>query len=237
MTRELAIETLSKDFLLNVDMLECIRRDSAELMVVSNKGVLLCDKISGAYMMSTEDMKIAEIMISKIPKDVEMIVGHQEVYYDLLMKKFKCREKMVCHQTLYNKGKLLKIPTCSAEITILTEEHIRIIMENYSGADLASEEYIKERIATKTMFGAFIDSKLCGFIGTHEEGSMGILEVLPAFRGLGIATVLQAVATNDALINNRYPYGQVKIGNEPSMNLQRKLGFEISANTIYWLFK
>ena len=85
------------------------------------------------------------------------------------------------------------------------------------------------------MLGAFIDKKLVGFIGTHEEGSIGILEVLPQYRKRGIGEMLQKYATNLALSQDRIPYGQVKVNNENSIKLQKKLGFEISNDTVSWL--
>ena len=88
------------------------------------------------------------------------------------------------------------------------------------------------------MFGAFINNDdLCGFIGTHTEGSMGMLEVLPKYRGKGIGAALQIAATNNALANKRYPYGQVVEDNIASAALQKRLGFELSKNKVYWLMK
>ncbi len=237
MEREIAIEVLSKDFLLNVDMLEIIRRGSGEIIFASANGVLIKDKISGIYMMSAKGMETAEIIISKIPDTMVMIVGHEYTYHHLLTERFNFKDEMVCHNVVYTKKQPLKIPECRAEIRLLTEEYTKQVVESYSSLDLSDEDYIKDRINSKTMFGAFVNDKLCGFIGSHEEGSIGILEVLPEYRGLGIGAVLQATATNDALKNNRYAYGQVKEGNVASINLQKKLGFHISKEKVYWLFR
>ena len=43
-------------------------------------------------------------------------------------------------------------------------------------------DYVAERLAAGAMTGAFLDGVLAGFIGIHEEGSIGMLEVLPAYR-------------------------------------------------------
>ena len=64
-----------------------------------------------------------------------------------------------------------------------------------------------------------------------------MLEVLSNYRGKGIGAMLQIVATNDALSNKRYPYGQVVETNSASIALQKKLGFELSKNKVYWLIK
>ena len=35
-------------------------------------------------------------------------------------------------------------------------------------------------------FGAFVDGQLAGFVGEHSEGSMGMLEIFPAYRRRGL---------------------------------------------------
>ena len=87
------------------------------------------------------------------------------------------------------------------------------------------------------MYGAFLGNRLAGFIGTHEEGSIGMLEVIPEFRGKGIGSELERYAINSAIAKGRYPYCQVKEDNEISMKLQKSLGMEISKTKVYWLFK
>ena len=74
-------------------------------------------------------------------------------------------------------------------------------------------EYIRDRINTNTMLGAFIDENLVGFIGTHEEGSIGILEenYLPYYRNRGIGECLQKYATNLALSQDRIPYDKLRL--------------------------
>lgn len=76
----------------------------------------------------------------------------------------------------------------------LDDIYSEYVYNNYSSKDTVDVDYIKNRIKTNTMLGAFIDKKLVGFIGTHEEGSIGILEVLPQYRKRGIGEMLQKCA-------------------------------------------
>ena len=86
------------------------------------------------------------------------------------------------------------------------------------------------------MTGAFLDGVLAGFIGIHEEGSIGMLEVLPAYRRRGLGYALEAGAIRRALKEGTIPYCQVIEGNTASMELQKKLGLEFSDGFVYWLF-
>lgn len=232
-----AVKLLSQNILLNVDMLQCIKRGSAEIMLVSDRGVLLYDNISNAYMMNAKDIELAREMISQIPKDAALVVSHQEEYYDLLMDKFTFKDKMICHNSVYTRNALMEVPEDTPEIRPLTKDYIGFIMENYSKKDLCNFDYIGGRIEAGVLYGAFIDGKLCGFIGSHEEGSIGMLEVLPQFRRRKIATHLIGRAVNEMLKKGLYAYGQIVEGNEPSIILQKGLGFEISREKICWFFK
>jgi len=237
MPNNIAIKTLSKDFLLNVDMLECMRRGSAEILFASDEAVLLIDIPSQIYMISTQNAEISTTLVNRLPDNISIIAAHDKFSYDLLTKRFNFNETMICHNTVYTKKFPMQTQGSILEIKLLTQEHKDIIIRNYSKIKTVDSVYIENRLKANVMFGAFIDNDLCGFIGSHEEGSIGMLEVLPKYRGKGIGAALQIAATNDALYNQRYPYGQVVETNSASTALQKKLGFELSKNKVYWLIK
>ncbi len=66
MQNDVSIEMLSKDKLLHIDMLECIKRGSAEILFSSDEVVLLIDIPSQIYMISSCNSKIAEDLISTV---------------------------------------------------------------------------------------------------------------------------------------------------------------------------
>ena len=237
MLNNIAIKMLSKNHLLNIDMLECIRRGSAEILFASEEGVLLIDIPSQICMISIIKSKIAENLICKIPNNTEIIAAHDEYTYNLVLQRFKFTNIMVCYNTVYTKNTPIPIKNSIIKIKSLTYKYKDIIMENYTKADIIDIDYIEDRLKANVMLGAFIDNNLCGFIGNHSEGSIGMLEVFPKYRGKGIGMALQIEATNNALANNRYAYGQVLEDNLASTGLQKKLGFELSKDKVYWLMK
>jgi len=237
MINNIANKMLFKDYLLNIDMLECIRRGSSEILFASDEAVLLIDIPSQIYMISTKGTKIANNLISDLPDNINIIAAHDKFSYDLLVKKLNFNKTMICHNTVYTKKTPIKPQDITIEIKLLTLEYQNIIIKNYSKAEIIENNYIENRLKAQVMFGAFINDDLCGFIGTHEEGSIGMLEVLPKYRGRGIGAALQIIATNNALANNRYPYGQVIETNLASTALQLKLGFVLSKDKVYWLMK
>ena len=101
---------------------------------------------------------------------------------------------------------------------------------------MPDRDYISARLAAGAVTGAFLEGVLAGFIGTHEEGSIGMLEVLPAYRRRGLGYALEAEAIRRAMAQGAIPYCQVIEGNAASMKLQKKLGMEFSDEFVYWLF-
>ena len=96
-------------------------------------------------------------------------------------------------------------------------------------------EYVRDRIEKGWMFGAFVDGKLAGFIGMHTEGGLGMLEVLPEYRGRGIGRALETYAVNISLEQGYTPFGQVVEDNLVSVKLQESLGFYFAKDKVYWV--
>lgn len=234
MNNEKAIEYLTKNPLLHMDMLETIREGDAQLLHVSRKGVLLYHKTCEAMMMSAEDENVANRMLDKI-QDAQMFVVHQQVSFPPVQKRFGIQEGVICRQAVYAESEPLPPVPCPAEIRQLNERHLPFIMEHYTRAD--EEAYQLERLRAGVMFGAFINGSCAGFIGNHAEGSIGMLEVLPEYRRQGIASALETFVVNRLLSEGKVPFAQIVIGNEASFELHRKLRFSISDDTLCWFTK
>ena len=110
------------------------------------------------------------------------------------------------------------------------------VCEHYSKSDIGGLEHIRQAIGAG-MLGAFVDGTLAGFAGFHGEGSIGLLEVLPAYRRRGLGEALLRGAVRLALERGQYAFGQVLIDNAPSLALQKKVGMTLSEQPLYWLFR
>src|SRR5471030_1812451 len=142
MVNTVANEMLSKDILLNVDMLECIRRNSAEILFASDEAVLLIDIPSQIYMISSQNIEISNILINNLPNSISIIVAHEKFSYDLLIKKFGFSKTMICHNTVYlNKLSIIQ-QNSTLKIESLTPAYKDIIIKNYSKADIVDINYI-----------------------------------------------------------------------------------------------
>ncbi len=231
MGRKQAVSYLSKDILLHIDMLEILKRKDTEILQASDRGVLLYNESYGVYMISAQDGQAAKEMLSSV-RQPEVIVTHQNFCVDTVQKQFRFQRKTACHQAAYFNRNPLPVPESSAMIRPLDESYLPFLLKYYSLAGIVS---VQERLESGSMFGAFLSGTLAGFAGTHAEGSMGLLEVLPEYRRQGIAVVLETFLANRFLAEGRVPFAQIIAGNTASLKLQQKLDFTVSEQAICWL--
>ena len=183
-------------------------------------------------------------LLQEISKDerIECIAIHQREMVPFMEKYFHLKTDMECIQGAYTRREKLPVrglygPDGRGEngfsIRTLTEEFIPFVAEHYS--EIGSPEYVTERILHGAVYGAFYDEKIVGFIADHEEGSIGMLYVLPEYRKRHVAMALETYCMNLAVERGEIPYGQVVLGNEASIRLQEKMGICFAKGTVVWM--
>lgn len=231
------IRYLKKDPARYVEMLEVYRRGNCEILYEENDGILLYDHTLHEYLATASTVAGAEDIILKLPSDYEMLIVHDDVFLTLENTHFNFAKKLVFYNHIYAKRGLYKIPKNNIEFKKLDKQDIPAIKEHYSVKDLCTDEYLQDRIKDG-MLGAFLNDTLVGFIGIHDNGAMGMLEVFENYRGKHIGMLLQMMYTNQ-LIDSKYPgyiYCQIYEDNTASMNLQKKLLLAKAKKPCYWYF-
>ena len=231
--KEKAYDFLSADRLHHIDMLESIDRGIADIIYADEEGVLIYNIPGGTYMVSTESFALLEKMCDML-SETSLITTHQPEFVSYLKDRFKLKETMECYQCAYLANNLIddQIPVGIA-FRELTMSEFDFVFKNYD--HIPDEEYIAERI-NAGMIGAFSEGEPVGFIGTHSEGSMGMLQLLPEYRRKGIAFSLEAALINRMVNLGQIPYGQIITTNNASIALQKKLGMSLTEKKIVWIF-
>lgn len=232
--------------LLHIDMIELINRGRARIVYHDADEILLRDIVTGIYF-HTRMSGVPQMewkLPLKLAKDdsIECIVLHQREMVPLMETHFHLKEDMECLQGAYTRREKLPVrglygPDGRGEdgfaIRTLTEEYIPFVAEHYS--EIGTSEYVSERIRHGAVYGAFYDKKIVGFIANHEEGSIGMLYVLPEYRKRHVAMALETYCMNLAVERGEIPYGQVVLDNEASIRLQEKMGICFAKGTIVWM--
>jgi len=231
--KDRAYDYLNSNRLHHIDMLETMDRNNAELVFAERDGVLLLNIPGGTHMISTESEEALEKMCGLI-EEPELITLHQARFAPILEARYGYKHRMECFQCAYLRHELLDERVSQGiELRGLTLAELPFVYKNYDHP--SSESYIAERIEAG-MIGAFCGNECAGFIGTHSEGTMGILQVMPNYRRRGIAYSLEAAMINRTLGQGNIPHAHIVTSNKASFLLQEKIGMSFSDKTVVWLY-
>ena len=230
---ETALAFLNRNKLLYLDMLEPIRRGTAQLLYAQPDGVLLYDRLAEVYMLGADTRPALDAMLP-LMEGCTILTGHQLWYKEELAARFALKTQQICYQSAWMEPEPPAPLPFGGELRPLDLSWAPWVYSHYSHA-FGGVEYMEGAIR-RGMLGAFVDGQPAGFAGTHIEGAIGMLEVLPAYRrqGVGEALLRGIVAWN--LERGQYTYGQVFTDNGPSLALQRKAGMAVSEEILFWLF-
>ncbi len=236
-----AISLLNTNLLFYADMLECIKRGRAQIIYACHEntakdGVLLYDKPSGIYMLASAQKAGAYEALSalknkEVAKKSGWLVVHGDVAREAVYEKLHIVYETPTVQAAYLSKTPLPLQG-KLHFAYPQQAEIGQIKLNY---DKESPENIERLAKNKKIYCAFAKNEFVGFIGEHPEGSMGMLHIFPVHRRHGYAEELESFLVNEYLKADRIPYGHVVVGNEPSMRLQRKLGFAFAEEKLYWM--
>ena len=211
-----------------VDFDEILRSGVGRLLYRGEEGCVLAEE-DGTVMSDILDGKAlcARLRALKLPKP-DLIVVKSEDALHALEREFGFNAKNPCTQWVYCRPEPPECPPC--DIRPLTMDFAQAAGEQYH----QFFDYVRERIAAGRMWGLFDDGELAGFIGTHTEGSMGLLEIFPAFRRRGCGYALAALLIGQRLKEGAIPYCHVIDGNDASLHLQKKLGMQKADLPAIW---
>lgn len=232
--QQVAEKLLKKNKLLYIDIIESLRRGKGELIYGEAAGTIVKDEDAGIYMLTVSNDEAADEIVNTIPKEKEIyqFIVHQECLLKSMEKRFHIEKINPIKHAVYTQRVPLAVPK---EIVFRTLDlsFLQEVTEHYHM--IPDEAYIKERLLSGSITGAFIEEKLAGFAGVHKEGSLGILEVYEEYRRKGVAAALEAYMINYHLSCGYTPYGDVLADNKASLHLQQKLGLCISKENLFWV--
>lgn len=115
-----------------------------------------------------------------------------------------------------------RTPETELAIRPLAACDLEVVAAHYA---LLSRAEMLDHLERGWVLGGFdADGALVGFVGEHDEGSMGMLEVFPTYRRRGYARALEVRQMQRFLAAGRTPYCHVVAENAASKGLQAQLG-------------
>lgn len=217
----------------NIQIEEALRRGLAKLIEAGTAGriaarpdgTILSDITDGAALCS-------RVRALGLEQCRQYCVRSQDAA-DALCREFGLHGQMPCTQAVYLKSEPPVLTPC--DIRPLGQEYAPCLAAHYHPEE-NNLAYLRERIACGQMWGLFDGEALAGFIGMHDEGSMGLLEILPEYRRRGYGYLLEGNLIRLHLERGWVPFCHVVAGNHASLRLQEKLGMTFSAQPAIWVY-
>lgn len=228
--KQTALQILLRDPITNIDMTESLIRDTADVLFAENGTVLLRSKDGRLYKFASDDEADGRRALAPY-HDITLCVAHGEKAYELLKSECGLITETACRQFAHTAE---TVPPVDTRFTyrVLTMDDVDFVREHYKH----DHAYVDRAVKEGRVFGAEYEGKLAGFIGMHSEGSVGMLEVDPAYRRMGLGTALENYMFRMHRERGWTAYGQVYVDNEGSLALQKSMGIEASRELIRWMF-
>lgn len=222
----------------NIDMAgiyDVITRGTAEIYHQEDQNIFLKDLRSGAYMLSVNNPE----------KGIRWLQERENARYDLMELWQKecaeyCRDRyhldtiMECRQAVWVKDSIKPLASSDLQIREPDDQEMELIFREYNL--IPRDEMMQVRALHNIFVGCLSTGEIAGFIGMHMEGSIGMLEILPAYRRCGYAAELEHFMIQRTLEMGLIPFGQIEVWNEASIALQQKMGMTVSEKSVFWLF-
>ena len=206
---------------------EPLRLGQARILRETAGGALVREDRAGMYILAADSPADARELLDGVD-DVRFIMLCNAEFAPMI-DRFGLTDRMVFRQAAYRRGEL---PPEDPRLRIAVAEgrSLARILEVYR---LNGPESIRHQAERGELFFA-TDARGAevGFVGLHPEGDFGMLEVFPQQRGRGYGAALENHILRFCMEQGRLPYCQVEAENAVSMHLQRKLGLEISPETL-----
>lgn len=231
-------EYLKKDILFNIDMIEPIRRGQGKVIYESENGVVMYEKNSDTMFFSVADFGEFKEQVDKLDfSTFSLAVTHSKKQAEYISSIVSFPEQMEVYQYVYTGGHIDFAENHFIRLADKNnDDEVRFIASHYSG--VSGYDYTRSRVDEGNVYVKLSENnEIMGFVGFHEEGSMGILEVMQEYRRQGIATELMGFIIKEAKRRGYVPFSQAETDNYKSMALHEKMGMTRAENPVYWLIR
>lgn len=202
-----------------------------EVLYAEKDGLLMLFKgIHVLFGTSKDGLKKALSLVER----ADCFVCSSEEESCAVLKRFKniTRQKP-CYQILYKKPFGVEIPR-ETVVKVLepTDENIDLVTKTYT-LGFARED-IKRLMTDFTFYATYTNGEISGYIGRHDEGSVGLLEIMPKFRRMGLGAFLVDYSVKKVNEQGDVAYCNIEVSNEKSLKMHLKMNFIPSDKFVYW---
>lgn len=215
---------------------ECLKRGIGEVLL-AREGIVVLKTAANAQIVWASDRALTRRALAALGAGggVTCVLGTKELARDVC-RTLRLERRELCSLLVFvGQDGHERLPVDnSRDIRVLGPGYAETILRHYSHPDYLAPGELERMLGSRRVLGGFEDGRLVGFIGEHEDGSLGLLEVFPESRRRGWGSALVATKANRQLAAGFTPWAQVWPGNEASLSLMASLGFVECATGQMW---
>lgn len=230
---------LSKQKRKYIHLMELFSRGRAYIVCQQGQNVLVNVENTQIYALYAKDPETAgQLMDSfradKLPGEGAVVLAVcEENVRDLAVREYGLTVRKTCYQACYTRREPLRVK--HHNIRPLGVKDLAYVTEC---CPLCDRIYLNRRLLAGAVYGVYMehDERIpAGFIGLHEDGSMGMLYVNEIYRHQGLAVSLESWLINQLIRQGEIPYCQIEEGNLSALELQEKIGLYMCNEAMWWL--
>jgi ribosomal protein S18 acetylase RimI-like enzyme len=218
------LEHLKKNPIQNLPVIGFFENYPLEKHLVYGKSMILkgSSDYAWAYLSVIDDEEL-EILLEKFEYESLYFANVEEWMLPFLTLSHRVEWKLATHR--YYLPENVEVAPSQHQCTLLSDSMVGYIFQHSPYKDFTSEAYIKQRLERDISAGIWVDDKLVGWGLTHDDGSLGFLNVLSGFRGQGMGEAVFRSLINAKRERDKPVFVNVEPHNKQSVNLLSKLGF------------
>lgn len=214
----------------NAYLIDNLRRGAANILYAQKDQVIAENPESGIVEICCDNIEAGRTLLEYLPKNCRMLLHNCEELNPVLTNEYGFEVNASCYQTVYTQKNNLAV--FHKDIRKFPMEELEYAVENYHDG---AKDYLEDRIRKGGLFAAYVDEKIAGFAGMHDDGSMGLLYIDPKYRRQKLGSSMTAYLVNKTLERGGLPYAHTKVENTASLKMQEKLGLYTGSKKVFWL--
>lgn len=233
------IRCLAKQKRKYIHLMELFSRGLAYIVRQQEHNMLVNVENTHIYALYEESLEAARQLMDSFMSDKAEREGRidlavcEEAARDLAACEYGLKVRKTCYQACYTRREPLRIKHKDIRpLGVKDLDYVAGCCQSYDRI------YLHRRLLAGAVYGVYMGQdgkKLAGFIGLHEDGSMGMLYVDEIYRHQGLAVSLESWLINQLLGRGEIPYCQIEEGKISVLRLQEKIGLYLCDEPMWWL--
>jgi len=227
------IEMLKKDPIANLPVMGFFQNYPAEKYFIENNSLIITgtSDYTWAYLAvySSNDLGM---LLAKFNYETLYFANVEEWMIPQLKSNHRIEWKLFTNR--YYLPDEVDVGPSDQFTTQLEKSQVKFIFQNSSYKDFTSERYIAERIERDISAAIWVDDNLVGWGLTHDDGSLGFLNVISEHRGKGIGEAVFRTLINAKREKGMPVFVNVEPQNKQSISLLEKLGL-VFDRSVSWV--